>query len=208
VRSGKVQLNLVARYIPLRAKKLSLEKRLERFHNKRAVQVRAWYEPVARRLLVSASQGGAVGLVMDSSRLAFGYQLLMVAVCYHGRTQPLAWSWVAHRQGHSRTRLQVALLADVRTLWRSKVKVLLVGDSEFGRGLVIEHLKRWDWHSALRQAGDHLVMLHHRSTWQRLDSIEIKQGQWHFFEHVLLTQANACPTHWCIFWAKGEKQPW
>jgi hypothetical protein len=132
LKSGKVQLNLVARHIPLRAKKLSIVKRLERFLNNSAVRVRAWYEPVARRLLLSASQGGEVRLVVDGSRIAFGYQLLMVAVCYQGRAQPIAWSWVAHRQGHSRTRLQLALLHYVRQMLPTKVKVLLVGDSEFG----------------------------------------------------------------------------
>jgi hypothetical protein len=209
LKASSVQLNLVARHVPVRAKKLSIVKRLARFLDNRAVQVRAWYRPVAEQLLQAASSGGTLRLVLDASKVAFGYQLLMVAVCYQGRTPPIAWTWLPYAKGHSRTSVQRALLSYVRSLLPSRaVKVLLVGDSEFGRPLLIEHLKGWGWQYALRQPGDHLLLTRTSRHWQRLDSFSVKQGEWLFFEHVLLTQAGACPTHLLIFWAKGEKQPW
>jgi hypothetical protein len=105
--------------------------------------------------------------------------------------------------------VQRALLVYARGLLpRRAVKVLLVGDSEFGRPLLIEHLKGWGWQYALRQPGDHLMLSRSSQQWQRLDSLVLKEGQWVFLEHVLLTQSGACPTHLLVFWAKGETQPW
>jgi hypothetical protein len=209
LKASSVQLNLVARHVPVRAKKLSIVKRLARFLDNGAVQVRAWYRPVAEQLLQAASSDGTVRLVLDASKVAFGYQLLIVAVCYQGRAQPIAWTWVPYAQGHSRTSVQRALLAYVHGLLPGPaVHVLLVGDSEFGRPLLIEYLKDWGWQYALRQPGDHLMMTRASRYWQRLDSLAVKQGEWVFFEHILLTQTGACPTHLLIFWAKGEKQPW
>src|SRR5215510_10077425 len=133
----------------------------------------------------------------------------MVAVCYQGRAQPIAWTWVPYAQGHSRTSVQRALLNYVRGLLPNGcLNVLLVGDSEFGRPLLIEYLKAWGWQYALRQPGDHLIMTRASRHWQRLDSLAVKPGEWAFFAHTLLTQAGACPTHLLVFWAKGEKQPW
>ena len=56
-----------------------------------AIQVRAWYEPVARGLLQRLA-GGVVHLVVDGSKVGFGHQLLMVAVAYRRRTIPLTRS--------------------------------------------------------------------------------------------------------------------
>ena len=48
----------MARKLPLRAKKLSLDKRLRRFLSNPAVPVRDWYRPVAVALLKAASTAG------------------------------------------------------------------------------------------------------------------------------------------------------
>ena len=56
--SSRVQLNLIARKAPIRAKKLSIVKRLTRFLDNAAVRVRAWYHPFAEPVLGSASAGG------------------------------------------------------------------------------------------------------------------------------------------------------
>jgi hypothetical protein len=209
LKASSVQLNLAARHVPVRAKKLSIVKRLARFLDNGAVRVREWYRPVAEQLLQAASSDGTVRLVLDASKVAFGYQWLRVAVCYQGRTQPIAWTWLPYVRGHSRTNVQRALLVYVRGLLpNGALNVLLVGDSEFGRPRLIEYLKGWGWQYALRQPGDHLMLTRTRRHWQRLDRIVLKAGEWVFLEHVLLTQTGACPTHLLVFWAKGEKQPW
>jgi hypothetical protein len=45
---------------------------------------------VAEQLLQAASSDGTLRLVLDASKVAFGYQMLMVAVCYQSRAQPIA----------------------------------------------------------------------------------------------------------------------
>src|SRR5512145_1745115 len=73
-----VHLNWIARKIPVRAQKLSLVRRLERFLRNPAVQVRVGYQPFIQPVLQSAANAGTIHLVMDATKVAFGYRLLMV----------------------------------------------------------------------------------------------------------------------------------
>ncbi len=90
--SRSVQLNRVARKTPVRAKKLSIVKRFERFLNNAAVHVRPWYHPFAQALLEAAASAGQVHLIIDTSQVAFGFRLVMVSVAYHRRSLPVAWT--------------------------------------------------------------------------------------------------------------------
>src|SRR5258707_9321518 len=80
-----VQLNLAARKVPIRAKKLSIVKRFGRFLNNGALRVRDWYHPFASALLSAAAVTGQVRLIMDASKVAHGHRLLMVSLAYHRR---------------------------------------------------------------------------------------------------------------------------
>jgi hypothetical protein len=80
--SGKIHLHRVAGKVPSRAKKLSTQKRLERFLSNTAVVVREWYEPIVRQLISAASVTGQIHFIIDSTKIGFGYQLLMVSVAY------------------------------------------------------------------------------------------------------------------------------
>jgi hypothetical protein len=106
-KASSVHLSLVARKVPIRAKKLSLDKRLRRFLDNGMMRVREWYRPVAIGLLQAASSAGQVHLVIDCSKVGFSHQLLMVGIAYHRRALPLAWTWVRCRRGHSTTGKQV-----------------------------------------------------------------------------------------------------
>jgi hypothetical protein len=88
--AGSVQLDLIARKVPIRAKKLSIVKRLQRFLDNAAVRVRTWYAATALGLIQAAAAGGQVRLIIDGSKVSFGHQLLMVAIAYHRRALPLA----------------------------------------------------------------------------------------------------------------------
>jgi hypothetical protein len=130
--SRSVQLNLVARKTPIRAKKLSIVKRLARFLDNPAVRVRDWYHPFAALLLGSAGTAGQVHLIIDASKVAFGFRLVMVSLAYQRRSLPIAWTWLLGSRGHSSTATQVKLLAYVRCLLPKGVRVSVVGDSELG----------------------------------------------------------------------------
>lgn len=203
-----VQLNLIARKTPIRAKKLSIVKRLARFLDNKAVQVRAWYQPCAETLLRSAASAGTVHLIIDTTKVAFGFRLVMVSVAYQRRSLPLAWTWLAGSRGHSSTATQVKLLDYVRRLLPRRVRVSVVGDCEFGNPLLIENLRFWGWDYALRQPGDNLVMLRGTGKWQRLDSLPLLKGQARWMGRVILTRTSAYPTHLVVFWQPGEDKPW
>jgi hypothetical protein len=202
-----VQLDHIARKMPSRAKKLSSVKRFRRFLDNPMVRVREWFDPFARWTLVSAASGGKVHLLIDSTKIAFGFRLVMVSVAYRRRSLPLAWMWAIGTRGHTTTRVQLALLQYVRGLLPFGVQVSLVGDSEFGRPLLIDALRQWSWDYALRQPGDHLLWWQGNGRWQRLDSLLSCPGcRW--LGWAVLTQAQQQLTHIVVYWRKGEKQPW
>jgi hypothetical protein len=206
--SRSVQLNLIARKTPIRAKKLSIVKRLARFLDNPAVRVRDWYHPFAEMLLSSAGAAGQVHLIIDASKVAFGFRLVMVSVAYQRRSLPIAWTWLLGSRGHSSTAVQVKLLDYVRRLLPKGGRVSVVGDSEFGHPLLIENLCFWGWDYALRQPGDHRVLLRNRRQWQRIDTLGLLKGHLVWIGRVLLTQASPYPTHLVLFWKPGEPKPW
>jgi Transposase DDE domain len=211
--SGSVQLNLVARKTPIRAQKLSIVKRLARFLDNGAVRVREWYHPFAETLLASAANSGQVHLIIDATKVAFGFRLVMVSLAYRRRSLPIAWTWVKGSRGHTSTATQVKLLAYVQRLLSVGTRVTLVGDCEFGTSLLIENVRFWHWDYALRQPGDNLVMLRGTGCWQRIDQLHPNQfallkGQPVWIGRLLLTKTSPYPTHLVLYWQKGEKKPW
>ena len=194
-----VQLDHLARKLPSRAKKQSSVKRFRRFLDNPLVRVRAWFDPFARWTLLSAASGGAIHLIIDTTKIAFGFRLVMVSVAYRRRSLPLAWMWAVGTKGYSTTRVQLALLDHVQALLPQAVPVSLVGDSEFGRCPLIAQAREWGWDYALRQPGN--------GRWQRLDSFLTQPGcrglHW-----VALTHTHVQLTHLVIYWRKGEQRPW
>lgn len=203
-----VQTGVIASKIPVRAKRVSIVRRLERFLDNGAVRVRAWYQSVAVGLLKAAAASGRVALIIDATKVSFHHQLVMVAVAYHGRALPLAWTWVAYSRGHSTQQQQLAVLRYVKGLLPERVSVSLVGDTEFGHTLIIEELSVWRWPYALRQSGHNLVMTRCSNTFQPLVTLLTTVGDWLFMPSVVLTKANPYPTHLMLCWLRGEPRPW
>ena len=205
--SRSVQLNHMARKMPFRAKKLSTVKRFSRFLDNPAVRVRSSYEPFARWMLLSAASGGQVHLLIDSTKIAFGFRLIMVSVAYRRRSLPLGWTWMLGSSGHSLTRVQVALLTAVQALLPSDIAVSLVGDCEFSRSALITQLRAWGWDYALREMGGQTLWWQGNGRWQRLDSLQTIPGcRW--LGWVVLTQLHCQLTHLVTYWRKGERQAW
>jgi hypothetical protein len=84
---------------------------------------------------------------------------MIVTLCYRRRTLPLVWTWIPHKKGYSQTTTQLALLREVKAWLPDAVKVVLLGDSEFGRTLLLEELEVWGWQYVLRQSGHNLIWL-------------------------------------------------
>ena len=128
-KSRSVHLSKVAEKIPGAAYLPSMTRRLRRLLNNPAIQVRAWYEPLAKSIIQRLAQK-EIRLIVDGSKVGSGHQLLLVAIAFRSRSIPLAWTWVKGSRGHSTSQKQMALLAYVHGLIPAKSKVLLV---ELGR---------------------------------------------------------------------------
>ena len=206
--SKTVQVEPLAAYVPIRAKKMSIARRLERFLANGEVRVRAWYEPVAKGLVKAASAIGEVHLIIDCTKVSFNHQLLLVALAYRRCALPIAWTWVPHKRGHSTVQQQLALLSYVRGLLPVNSKASLVGDCEFGHSPIIAQVRQWHWGYALRQSGHQLAGLYQGQQWQRLDELLPQPGTFQWFGFVQLTAAHAQITHLFACWKRGEREPW
>jgi len=209
VESSSVHLSKIANKMKGQAQLSSQIQRLSRFVDNGRVRVREWYEPVASAILSRIVQAGQeVRLVVDGTKVGFGHQLLMVAVCYRRRTLPLAWTWVKGSRGHSSAYKQLALLAYVPSLIPSGATVLVVGDSEFGASEVLKQLDVWQWGYVLRQQPNWLVQAEPHQPWQRLESLLAQPGQRLWLPAAHLTQKYAYAVKLLAYWQPGEKQPW
>lgn len=150
--SQSVQLSRIAGKIPGRAKRTSVTRRLSRLVANPAIRVRDWYAPIARAWLAAqAHHVGEIRLIIDSTTVGFGHRLLIVCLAYRRRAIPIAWTWVKHTRGHSAATQQLALLDYVRRLLPPGVKVILVGDAEFGAVALLRQLDAWGWYYVIRQ---------------------------------------------------------
>ena len=204
-----VQLSAIVRTWPLRAKNPSLCRRLERFLSNPAIRVRVWYEPVARYWLAQAAASlGEIRLIVDGSKVGFGHQLLLIGLAYRRRVVPLVWTWVPYRRGHSAARIQLALLRYLHDLRPEGVRVILVGDSEFGSVAVMRQLRRWRWGYVLRQTGKHLVRCKGSRRWLPFAQVLSGAGEQVWWADGFLTKHWRAPTSLLAHWAKGERAAW
>jgi hypothetical protein len=207
--SRSVQLSQVASKIPGQTQNLSTVRRLSRFLDNPAIQVREWYEPIARQWLEAQYCWiGEIRLIVDGTKVGFGHQLLMVSLAYRRRAIPIAWTWVKQVRGHSSGRQQLALLQYLKGLLPQKSTVFLVGDSEFGSILVLRQLDQWHWFYVLRQKARTYIWNNQQANWQKLGSFVHTAGQSVWLPNTYLTKQNSYPTSVLVHWAKGEKEPW
>lgn len=203
-----VHLSRMASEIRAEATKLSVVTQLTRFLGNGQVDVRQVYEPVAQELLRRAAAVGRIVLIIDSTKVGFAAQLVMVSLAYQGRALPLIWTWLDYPKGHSLTATQVALLSTLRTWLPGQAQVALVGDSEYGRCWLQEELNFWGWQYALRQSSHNRVWRKSDPGFVSLDQIALRGQGVQWVPHTLLTEENALPTHVLGYWADGQDAPW
>ncbi len=209
MQSRSVQLSQIALTIPGRAKETSIVRRLERLLANPAVHGRSWYAPIARAWLhAMARTTGHVRLILDSPKVSFAHQLVMVALAFQRRAIPIAWTWRTGAKGHSSAQVQIALLAYVRTLVPQEVPVLVVGDSEFESGDLQAQLDRWGWGDVLRHKPNNLVRHPATPPWQAFGTLVSQSGQSGWVAGGQLTQRHARQVNLLAHWAVGEKEAW
>jgi hypothetical protein len=207
--SKSVTLSKVASKIPGKAKLLSTFRRLERFLDNPAIQVREWYEPIAKEWLArQAVVTGEIHLIVDGTKVGFGHQLLMISLAYRKRAIPIAWTWVKHVRGHSTGSTQIALLAYTKTLIPVGAAVFIVGDTEFGPVKVLKQLQNWQWFYVLRQKSDTGIWSATEQQWKPFGSFIQKAGQSIWLGSSEFSQAHIYTVNLLAHWKTGEKEPW
>ena len=207
--SHSIYLSRVAGKIPGPAKLVSTTRRLSRFLDNPAINVREWYQPIAQQWLQAQWQClGEIRLIVDGTKVGFGHQLLMVSLAYRKRAIPVAWTWVKHVRGHSSAHKQLALLNYVRTLLPHGATVFLVGDCEFGSVETLKWLDQWHIWYVLRQKSVTGLWLEQSNEWKPFGSFIQKAGQSFWLGKGYLTAKEIYPTNLLVHWQIGEKEPW
>lgn len=205
--ASSVHLSLIARKLPIRAQKLSLEKRLRRFLSNEAVNVRDWYAPWVTELVRAAGSSGQLHLIVDTTKVSSRFRKLSVAVAYRRRALPVLWDWIAHPVGHSTLKQQIAFFEELKSLIPDDVAVSLVGDGEFDHPLLMEYFNHWGWTYVLRQKSDALIWMRDHHDFQRLDSLGLRRGEQWWIGNVVLTRSSAYPSHIVAYWQSDQDAP-
>lgn len=207
--SQSVHLSAIASKLPCRAKLTSTTDRFRRFLDNKAFRARQWYRPVAQQLLADVARCGDVRLILDSTKIGAGRQLLMVALAYRKRALPIAWTWVKGARGHSTTSKQLALLRYVHALVPVCADVLVVGDCEFGAVGLAQQLAAWHWGYVLRQQGDTRVCVSRTAlTWCHFATLVTRRKEMVWYEHALVTVKHLYHAKLLAYWDVQEKEPW
>jgi hypothetical protein len=205
--ANSVHLGYIARKLPVEGKVLSLVNRLRRFLDNPRVEVRAWYEPVARQVL-EAFAGQTLRLIVDCTKVGFNHQAMTVAIAYRKRAIPLVWSIHRGGKGSVAVAKQIALLRYVARLLPSKCQVWILADSGFQHVPLLRFIRRQSWHFVIRQSGHHMVRLAGRR-WVKLIDLPLQEGETRFLGWVRLTQKhNYGWVSLVLHWEVGEDEPW
>lgn len=205
--SGAIHLSLIVRKWPSRSQEVSLVNRLRRFLNNPAVEVQRWYRPLAQEV-VNGFGGRQYRLILDCTKLGFGYRLMTVALAYKKRALPLAWSVHRGCKGHTTAADQIALLRQVAPLLPKRREVWVMGDTGFQSVPLLRWLTRQHWHFVIRQQG-RITVRQPGQPWTKLNQFDLQPGQSRLLGWVRLTQTHNAGWFWLLLhWAEGEDEPW
>ena len=205
-----VCLSRIAGKIPGPAKLLSTTRRLSRLLANPAIQVREWYEPIARQWL--ETQYPLPGRDPADRRWHQDRFCTPTADRLPGISQTSHPDRLDLGQSCQRTQYSRAASGFVDCCsqpdppWSA---VFLVGDCEFGSIAVLRQLDQWGWFYVLRQKSDTGVWLIHNQMIGSLSEVMIQNpGQSIWLGSGYLTVSEIYPYNLLAHWDKGEKEPW
>lgn len=205
--SQAVHLSMIVRKWPSRSKELSLVNRLRRFVDNAQVNVRDWYEPIAGDLLAYCAKE-RIRLIIDTTKVGFGYRLMTIGLAYRSRTLPLVWSVHRGAKGHTAVSDQIALFEAIRPLVPKDAKVWVMGDTEFESPQLLQWLRVQNWHFVIRQRGS-IKVRQPGQPWMNINQFALSPGQTRVIGWVRLTEKYAAGPYWLLLhWEKGEDEPW
>jgi hypothetical protein len=151
---------------------------------------------------MAGSNSKTIILPMDQSKIADGFECLMVSLRVGERAIPVAWT-VKATQGPIGFAEQKALLERVYTMMPEGVSILLAGDRFYGTAALIKWCQEHGWQYRLRLK-DNLILRHEGGEITTGDAA--KAGLCALMDATL--NDTEVKTHIGILHEKGHKEPW
>jgi hypothetical protein len=204
-RSKSLQVGQILPALPLAGTRDTLKKRVQRFLKNPDVTVELYYEPLARRILQRlAGSGARIHLTIDRTEWG-AFNILYACVGWRGRALPLLWGILG--PGASSFAEQKGLLAIVARWLPRRADVLLLGDREFGTGVLAQWALRQGWGVCLRVRAHEYVCRAGAPYFQRLPLV--LPGERRFWPQVTFTQKHAVARlTLAMYWAPAAAEPW
>jgi hypothetical protein len=205
LRSKSLQVGQIVTASPLEGSRDSLKKRVQRFLKNASVTVEDYYQPLAKRILRRLVAGGArVHLTLD--RTEWGdFNILYVCVGWRGRALPLLWQMLG--PGASSFAEQKELLGVVAWWLPPGARVLLLGDREFGTGVLAQWAVQQGWGVCLRLRAHEYIRRAGTLDFEMLPLV--LPGERRFWSPVAFTQKHAVAgLNLAMYWAPTAAEPW
>jgi hypothetical protein len=205
LRSKSLQVGQIITALPLAGTRDSLKKRVQRFLKNEDVSIEIYYQPLAQRILRRLVAGGArVHLTLDRTEWD-AFNILYVCVGWRGRALPLLWCMLG--PGASSFVEQKALLAVVAQWLPTRADVLLLGDREFGTGVLAQWALHQGWGVCLRLRAHEYVRRAGASHFEMLPLV--LPGERRFWSSVTFTQKHGVNgLNLAMYWAPAAAEPW
>ena len=204
-RSRSLQVGQVVARSPLEASRDALKKRVQRFLKNPGVQVEVYQFPLAQRILGRIVAGGRrVLLILDRTEWN-AFNILYVSVGWRGRALPLMWQML--NPGASSFAQQREVLDTVAGWLPEGAQVILLGDREFGSGVLAQWALDQSWGLCLRLRAHEYVRWEGAEGFQMLPALH--PGERCFWPRVAFTQKHAVGgLHLAMYWNQRSKEPW
>jgi hypothetical protein len=205
LRSKSLQLGQIVTALPLDGTRDTRKKRLQRFVKNAGVTAEVYSAPVARRILQRLAAGGArIHLTLDRTEWG-NFNILYVCVGWRGRALPLLWEMLG--PGASSFAEQKALLGTVAGWLPPGARALLLGDREFGTGVLAQWALQQGWDVCLRLRAHEYVRRAAGLYFEMLPLV--LPGERRFWPQVAFTQKHAVAgLNLALYWAPTATEPW
>jgi hypothetical protein len=205
VRSKSLQVGQLLTALPLAGTRDTLKKRVQRSLKNPDVTVELYYEPLARRILQRLAAGGArIHLTIDRTEWG-AVNSWYVGVGWRGRALPLLWGRLG--PGASRFAEQTEVLAVVARWLPRRADVLLLGEREFGTGVLAQWALCQGWGLCLRLRAHEYVCRAGALYFELLPLL--LPGERRFWPPVTFTQKHAVSDlNLAMYWAPMAAEPW
>ncbi|HZA22862.1 MAG TPA: IS4 family transposase [Dehalococcoidia bacterium] len=204
-RSRSLQVGQVVARSPLEASWDALKKRVQGFLKNSGVQVEVYQFPLAQRILGRIVAGGRrVLLILDRTE-GDAFNILYVSVGWRGRALPLLGQML--NPGASSFAEQREVLGTVAGWMPQGAQVILLGDREFGTGVLAQWALGQGWGLGLRLRAQEYVRREGAQGFQMLPAL--RPGERYFWPNVAFTQKHAVGgLHLAMYWDWGSQEPW